>query len=166
MGKKRRTAIFIDAANLELSAKNKSWRVDYRKLTSWLRREYTLVYLGFYTARFGTPAHDAFLTVLKKIGYTLITKPLKQIRNQASPEHKRKANFDVEIAVESMKRVDDYSEIILFSGDSDFAYLLGELKKRKKRVVVVSTKYHVSRELIAVADTYIDLRKIRKRIQR
>ncbi len=166
MGKKKRTAVFIDAANLEQSAKAQHWRVDYRKLSRWLAQSYQVTYTGFFSARFATPSHDAFLTVLKKTGYTLITKALKQIRSKADPAHTRKADFDVEITVEAMKRVDSYNEIVLFSGDSDFAYLLGELRKRGKKVVVVSTKHHVSRELVAVADSYIDLRKIRGKIQR
>lgn len=56
--------------------------------------------------------------------------------------------------------------MMLFSGDSDFDYLLKELKKEGKRVIVVSMKYHVSRELIKRADVYIDLRKIKKLIER
>lgn len=56
--------------------------------------------------------------------------------------------------------------MLLFSGDSDFDYFLKELKRHGKRVIVVSTKYHISRELIKRADHYIDLRKIRKLIER
>lgn len=166
MGKKKKVAVFIDAANLEQSAKAQHWRVDYRKLRSWLRKKYSVAYLGFYSARFATLSHDAFLTVLKKIGYTLVTKPIKHIGNKEDPQHTRKANFDVEIAINAMKLIDEYEEIVLFSGDSDFTYLLRELQKRGKHVVVISTKYHVARELVSCADTYLDLRKIRKEIRR
>lgn len=166
MGIKKKVAVYIDAANLEQSAKAQHWRVDYRKLRTWLRKKYSVAYLGFYSARFDTPSHDAFLTVLKKTGYLLVTKPIKHIRNKEDPRHKRKANFDVEIAVEAMKLVDEYGEMVLFSGDSDFTYLLRELQKRGKHIVVISTKYHVARELVSCADTYIDLRKIRNEIRR
>lgn len=160
------TAIFIDAANIELSAKDKNWRVDYRKLYKWLGQSNKIVYCGFFTVRFNTPPHDAFLTVLKKTGYSLVTKPLKLIRGNKTTGHIRKANFDVEITVEAMKRVGSFEKMILFSGDSDFDYLLKELKKKGKSIVVVSMKYHIAKELINTTHEYIDLRKIKSKIER
>lgn len=163
---KGRIAIFIDAANLELSAKDKGWKVDYKKLHNWLSKLGTITYLGFFTVRFENPKHDAFLTVLKKTGYALVTKPLKLIKDKGNKEHLRKANFDVEITVEVMKRINTFDTLILLSGDSDFNYLLKECKRRGKKIVVVSMKYHVAKELIERADFYIDLRKIKSLIER
>jgi len=163
---KGKVAVFIDAANLELSAKDRGWKVDYRKLYKWLKVADKLKYIGFFTVRFDNKSHDAFLTILKKTGYKLVTKPLKVIRNKSKTGHTRKANFDVEIAVEAVKQIDSFDTMILFSGDSDFDYLLRELKTKGKKTIVVSTKYHISRELIKRADAYIDLRKIRKLIER
>ncbi len=117
---KGKTAIFIDAANLELSAKDLGFKVDYRKLSEWLNTQIKVVFLGFYTARFDTKEHDGFLTFLKRTGYKLITKHLKLIRNRKDGGHLRKANFDVEIAVDVIKRLDLFDNCILFSGDSDF----------------------------------------------
>lgn len=163
---KGNVAVFIDAANLELSAKDRGWKVDYRKLYKWLKAADKLKYIGFFTVRFDNKSHDAFLTILKKIGYKLVTKPLKVIRNKSKTGHTRKANFDVEIAVEAMKQIDSFDTMLLFSGDSDFDYLIKELKRQDKKVIVISTKYHISRELIKRADHYIDLRKIKKLIER
>ena len=160
-----KTAVFIDAANLELSAKSKGWKVDYKKLLLWLKEQHHLVYLGFFTARFETKEHDNFLTFLKKTGYSLVTKPLKHLLDK-DHHHLRKANFDVEIAVESMKISVSYETFILFSGDSDFDYLIKELKHQGKKTIVVSMKYHISKELIESAHRYIDLRKIKKEIAR
>ena len=98
--------------------------------------------------------------------YSPATKPLKIIKNKSKTGHTRKANFDVEIAVEAMKQINFFDTMVLFSGDSDFDYLLRELRTKGKKIIVVSTKYHVSRELIKRADAYIDLRKIRKLIER
>ncbi len=161
-----KVAVFIDAANLELSAKDRGWKVDYRKLYKWLKDADKLKYLGFFTVRFDNKSHDAFLTLLKKTGYKLVTKPLKIIKNKSKIGHTRKANFDVEIAVETMKQINSFDTLILFSGDSDFDCLLKELKRENKKIIIVSTKYHISRELIKRADNYIDLRKIRKLIER
>lgn len=163
---KGETAVFIDAANIELSAKDLGFRVDYRKLYNFLKGEIKLVFLGFYTARFETKNHDAFLTLLKKTGYKLITKPLKLIKSRRDGGHLRKANFDVEIAVDMMKRITTFDNCILFSGDSDFHYLVNELKRAGKTVVVASLKYHISKELVESANFYLDLRKVKSKIQR
>lgn len=161
-----RVSVFIDAANLELSAKSEHWKVDYKKLYKWLNRESKkLIYIGFYTARFETKSHDDFLTVLKRQGYKLVTKKLKLIK-QKSASHVRKANFDVEIAVDAIKKKRQFDTFVLFSGDSDFAYLVSELRKNGKRVIVVSLKYHIAKELVKSADFYLDLRKIKRLIQR
>ena len=163
---KGKVAVFIDAANIELSAKDLGFLVDYNKLHKWLSKQCDLKFIGFFTVRFNNKKHDAFLTVLKKAGYKLITKPLKIIKNRRDGTHLRKANFDVEIAVEAMKRLSLFDTFILFSGDSDFDYLSKELKKQEKKVIVVSLKYHVAKELIESSDFYLDLRKIKKEIQR
>lgn len=63
---KGKVAVFIDAANLELSAKDRGWKVDYRKLYKWLKVTDKLKYIGFFTVRFDNKSHDAFLTILKK----------------------------------------------------------------------------------------------------
>lgn len=162
---KGKIAVFIDAANLELSAKDRGFKVDYKKLNKWLNELGRIKYIGFFTVRFDNKRHDKFLTVLKKTGYKLITKPLKLIRDK-NKGHLRKANFDVEIAVEVMKRIKDFDTLVLFSGDSDFDYLLKEVKAQGKQTIVVSMKYHIAKELVERADRYIDLRKIRKVIER
>lgn len=157
--------IFIDAANLELSVKDLGFRLRYKKLYTWLSQQGTISYLGFYTARFDTKEHDNFLTTLKKIGYKLVTKKLKLIQQKSGTHPLRKANFDVEITVDALRRIEYYQTIVLFSGDSDFAYLLNHLRKKGKTIIVVSLRYHVSRELIEKSDYYFDLRKIKEIIK-
>lgn len=164
---KGETAVFIDAANIELSAKDLKFRIDYQKLKKFLEKQGEIIYLGFYTVRFETKSHNNFLTVLKKLGYKLVTKPVKIIkRGKTNQSHIRKANFDVEIAVEAMKRVNQYESLVLFSGDSDFDYLLHELKKQGKKVFVVSLRHHIAKELVKSADYYFDLKKIKSVIER
>ena len=162
---KGKVAVFIDAANLELSAKDRGWKVNYKKLHKWLHELGKIIYIGFFTVRFNNREHDNFLTVLKKTGYKLTTKPLKLIKDRKKGRL-RKANFDVEIAVEAIKRIEEFDTFILFSGDSDFDYLLKEVKAKGKKTVVISMKYHIAKELIERADEYVDLTKIRKLIER
>jgi uncharacterized LabA/DUF88 family protein len=72
-----------------------------------------------------------------------------------------KCNFDVEIALDVITKIDKYDTIVLFSGDSDFGKLLGYLKSKGKRVVVVSTRNRMSTELETVADKFIPAEKLK-----
>ncbi|MBU4512000.1 NYN domain-containing protein [Patescibacteria group bacterium] len=164
---KGKVYVFIDAANLENSVKSLGWWVDYKKLYSYFHQETTLVGIRHYCPRFNDISQDKFFTVLKRAGICLITKPLKIITEADEFKGKsRKANFDVEIAAEAQELVDEYDTCVLFSGDSDFDFLVKFLRKKGKRVVIISSKHHIYRELIASCNKYIDLKKFRKFIER
>lgn len=152
--------ILIDAANIEYSAKDLNARIRYKNLFQYFKKETTLISVNFYTARFGSKSHDRFLTFLKKHSFRLATKPLKLIQDHDKGEL-RKANFDVEITADAVNVVDTFDTLVLFSGDSDFDYLVKLLKSKSKFVLVISSRYHVSRELIASATRYIDLKKFK-----
>ena len=143
-----RVAIFIDAANIAQSVEDFGCRVSYRRLKRFFTTNCKLVYIGFYSVAFGDKGHQDFLNFLSHSGYHLVTKPLKIIKDRGGKEIK-KANFDVEISVEVMERTADFDTLVLFSGDSDFEYLLRKLRLKGKKLIVFSTKYHVAKELIA-----------------
>ena len=158
--------VVIDAANLESSVKSLKFWIDYIKLKKLFNNK-KLIEIRDYCVHHNTENQNNFFTFLKKSGYKLITKPLKIIK---APEIKtgdiRKANFDVEIAVDVMNMILQFNTLILFSGDSDFDYLIKFLRAKNKSVIVISTKHHVSRELIESSNKYIDLEKIEKLISR
>ena len=77
----------------------------------------------------------------------------------------RKANFDVEITLDILKMIEKFDTLVLFSGDSDFDYLIRRLRAKEKKVVVISTKYHISKELIKNSNKYIDIKQMRPLIE-
>lgn len=160
-----RVAIFIDAANIAKSVDDFGYRVSYRGLKRFFAANFKLVYLGFYSVAFDGEKHQQFLKFLSYRGFHLVTKPLKVIRGPKSEEIK-KANFDVEISVEAMEKTSDFDTLVLFSGDSDFEYLLKKLKLKGKRLIVFSTRHHIAKELIAACDKYFDLRKFKEEFLR
>jgi uncharacterized LabA/DUF88 family protein len=99
---------------------------------------------------------------LESYGYIVKAKEVKRIE-VASNIYERKGNLDVELTIDALKSSDDFDTCILMSGDSDFAPLLDELKARKKWVIVMSTRGHISKELLNRAK-YVDLRKLKDRI--
>ena len=163
---KGRVLVIIDAANLENSVKSLGWWIDYIKLRDLFDKE-NLVGIRNYCVAHNTDNQNNFFTFLKKNGYKLITKPLKIISTPAIEKKDiRKANFDVEITVDVLERIEKFDTLVLFSGDSDFDYLIRKLRAVNKRVIVISTRKHISKELIESSNKYIELKKLRKLIER
>jgi len=173
---KGRISVFIDAANLEMSmkdlyvnpkdipdslgnytAEDLAWRVSYKKLKQFIESAGTTTGAAFYSVRFDNEHHDRFLSVIKRSGFRLITKPLKEYQDHTPDLPHRKANFDVEIAVDATFNQDAFDTLILFSGDCDFEYLLKHLRGRGKRCIVFSRAGHISKELLAAASQYFDV---------
>jgi len=164
---KGKVYVFIDAANLENSVKSLGWWVNYRKLYDYFKKETNLVGIRHYCPRLGDERQDKFFTVLKHIRIKLITKPLKVITQADRLKGDlRKANFDVEIALDARELMPNYDTLVLFSGDSDFDYLIRFLRNNGKQVIVISSKHHIAKELITSCNKYIDLKKLRKYIER
>lgn len=160
-----RVLVLIDAANLEKALKELGWHMDYKKLYWYFNNYSNLQRIIYYTANFNTPCHNNFLAKLKKIGIGLNTKEIKTIKSADGPPI-RKANFDVEISADAKDLADKYDTLVLFSGDSDFEYIIEQLKRKNKNVIVVSSKYHISKELIRCSNKYIELKKLESDFRR
>lgn len=160
---KERVAVFIDAANIFYSQRTLGWRVDYTKLKAYFERETELVAMYLYTGKVGADEkQEKFLTKITQLGYTVRSKEVKRIK--IGPEtFEWKGNLDVELVIDTLKTIHTYDTYVLMSGDSDFAPLLDELKSQQKRVIVMSSKHHISRELVERAK-YINLRKLKDEI--
>jgi uncharacterized LabA/DUF88 family protein len=181
---KGKVFIFIDAANLERSVQsmwvnpkdifdilknNKAeklcWKVDYQKLEKFFKNVCNAQKIRFYSAEFQTENHNKFLSFLKKaLGFKLKTKPLKEYKDHTAECPHRKANFDVEIAVDATYHLKEYDTFILFSGDCDFEYLLKFLRGQNKITIVFSRTGHVAKELPPACNYYFDIVDFRNEI--
>lgn len=166
--------VFIDGSNVFYTQKKLGWSIDWVKFKDHLTPTRDVLELRYYTGlKNGDEAMTAYLKYLKAIGFTCLTKPLKQIRVdqntlKANPSTGfiYKANFDVEIAVDISLDKSEANEIILFSGDSDFKYLVDQLKGRNQKVTVVASKKTISWELKLSANEIIYLEDIKDKIIR
>lgn len=149
-----RVAIFIDAANVIYSLRDLGWRMDYKKLMSFFQRKTTLVDAYFYTAYFdGDGGRKDLLEMLSRKGYTIRSKAVKTIRTKDGILHK--ANCDVELTMDAMTRQASFDTCVLMSGDSDFAPLIKFLQAQGKKVITISTRGHVAREIVEAADPFL-----------
>jgi uncharacterized LabA/DUF88 family protein len=157
-----RIAIFIDGSNLFYAALQLGIEIDYTKLLCRLTGGSRLLRSFFYTGVDPTnEKQQGFLLWMRRNGYRVITKELIQL-----PDGSKKANLDVEIAVDMIALVGCYDTAILVSGDGDLAYAVDAVSYRGIRVEVVSLRSMTSDSLINVADRYIDLDSIKEDIQK
>lgn len=165
--KEKKIAIFIDAANIFYSQKTLGWRVDYEKFLSYWRKRGKVTGIYFYTAVISTNLKQIeFFKALKKIGYTVITREVKIIKDNKNKKTTQKGNFDVKLAIDIVLKEKGYDVAVLASGDSDFEPVLEYLKTIKKKVIVVSARGHIARELIKKANEYMPLEKLKNEIER
>lgn len=157
-----RVAIFIDGSNLFYAALQLGMEIDYTKLLSRLTGGSRLLRSFFYTGVDRTnDKQQGFLLWMRRNGYRVVSKELIQL-----PDGSKKANLDVEIAVDMMALVSSYDTAVLVSGDGDLAYAVDAVSYRGARVEVVSLRSMTSDNLINVADRYIDLEQIKGDIQK
>ena len=131
------------------------WDVDYRKLKHFFDYIDGFNNIYFYTPEFDdvNNKHKRFRSFLKnELGFVIVSKPLKKYEDGT-----QKANFDVEIALDMRNNMDNYTTAILFSGDSDFAYLVKYLKQQRKNIVGFSHRTSISRELPPLLSYYFDI---------
>lgn len=157
---KGKVYVFIDAENLFYAQKTFGWKISYQKLINYFQKECgketkCFIYKGVDETN---TKQKKFLDMLDINGYILRTKVVKKIKKKDGG-YKWKSNLDIELALEMVELKKNFDTAILMSGDSNFAIVLDKLKKDGKRVLVMSTRGHIARELLDRAK-FIDLRKL------
>lgn len=150
---KGRIAIFIDGNNLFHAARTIGVEVDYARLLKTLCKNGSLLRAFFYTGvDENASKQQGFLLWMRRNGYRVVQKELKVF-----PDGTKKANLDVEIAVDMLSLSGKYDTAILVSGDEDFAYAVNAVAYKGARVEIAGFRNNTSPKLIDVADRFIDL---------
>jgi uncharacterized LabA/DUF88 family protein len=169
MNNRTRIIVVIDLSNI-MSAFDKlkkdfelpyTTKLDYGKLVNSITMGSEVVWKAIYAERRNGENDGGFrrfVDSFKHQGFEVVSKDPKIISLDDGTK-KRKANFDVEIAVDMMRFAwrRDCDEVVLISGDSDFAYLVDEMKKLQIKITVVSTVKSLSTELADRANKLITL---------
>ncbi len=152
-GHRGRVAVFIDGNNLFHAARFHNLDIDYNKLLRVLLGDGRLLRAFFYTGvDAGAERQQGFLLWMKRNGFRVIQKELKTFFDGT-----RKANLDVEIAVDMLSLAGKYDTAVLVSGDEDFVYALNAVSYKGCRVEVAGFRSNTAPHLIDVADFFIDL---------
>ncbi|MEO1404173.1 MAG: NYN domain-containing protein [Cyanobacteria bacterium J06635_1] len=157
-----RVAVFIDGASLFYAALQLGIEIDYARLLSTLTAEDRLLRAFFYTGvDTSNEKQQGFLLWMRHNGYRVIAKDLTSM-----PDGSKKANLDVEIAVDMLALAPHYDTAILLSGNGGLAYAVDTVSYQGVRIEIVSLRSMTSDSLINVADTYLDLETIQDDIKK
>ncbi|REJ78100.1 MAG: NYN domain-containing protein [Acidobacteria bacterium] len=155
-GHRGRVAVFIDGNNLFHAARFHNLDIDYNKLLRVLLGDGRLLRAFFYTGvDAGAERQQGFLLWMRRNGFRVVQKELKTFFDGT-----RKANLDVEIAVDMLSLAGSYDTAVLVSGDEDFVYAVNAVAYKGCRVEVAGFRSNTAPHLIDVADFFIDLGEI------
>ena len=121
-----RIAIFADVQNIYYTTRDAYSRpFNYRQFWQDISIEGNIVSANAYAIHRGDGKQLKFQNALKEIGFTVKLKPFIQ-RSDGSA----KGDWDVGITIDAMEVANSVDNIILLSGDGDFALLIDRIKKK------------------------------------
>lgn len=168
----KKTALFIDGANLYATAKSLGFDIDYKRLLKEFQGKGTLLRAFYYTALIEDQEYSSIRPLIDWLdynGYRVVTKPTKEFTD-AGGRRKVKGNMDIELAIDALELAPYIDHMVLFSGDGDFRSLVEAMQRRGVHVSVVSTISSnppmVADELRRQADEFIDIISISNRVGR
>jgi uncharacterized LabA/DUF88 family protein len=131
MKKPLRNYAFIDGQNLNLSAQNLGWKMDWKKLRTYLAEKYG-VKTAYYFIGY-VPSNTVLYAYLQSVGYILIFKPTLE-----DQQGNVKGNCDADLVLRAMVELNNYQQAVIMSSDGDFYSLVQYLYEKKKLKAVLS----------------------------
>ncbi|MDY6777981.1 MAG: NYN domain-containing protein [Candidatus Nanohaloarchaea archaeon] len=149
----QRVAVQIDVQNMYYSAKNLyDTKVDFTKLLKSAVAGRKLIRAIAYVIQADTPDEDNFFEALRKIGYEVKIKQLKEFYGG-----EKKGDWDMGMAIDAIKMAPKFDSLVLVTGDGDFQSLVKHLQARGVRVEVMSFGKSTAKELKEQANKFIDM---------
>ncbi len=151
-----RIAVFADVQNIYYTTKdtfNRSF--NYRSFYQYLAQRHEIVCANAYAIDSNNDSQRKFQKALRHIGFDVKLKPFIQRKDGSA-----KGDWDVGITIDIMETAPHIDEIILLSGDGDFALLLDAIKRKCQcRCIVYGVLNLTSHTLINSADEFVDIDK-------
>ncbi|MBI4117343.1 MAG: NYN domain-containing protein [Parcubacteria group bacterium] len=164
---KPKIGVFIDNSNIFYAQKRAGWKVDFQKVKKSLAETAELKVFNYYSALpdKSDPVYNSTFSYLKRIaGFALLkTKPLKYIE-VAKGKYEKKGDMDVEITLDTVRKVNELDIIAVVSGDSDLIALRDFItKERNKKFIFLGFKNGTAWEI--KRGKYLEFEKVRKEIE-
>jgi uncharacterized LabA/DUF88 family protein len=165
-------ALFIDGVSLHATSRTLGFDIDFKRLLKEFEDRGSLLRAFYYTSMIEDQEYSSIRPLtdwLSYNGYTVVTKAVKEFTD-ASGRRKVKGNMDIELAVDAMALADQIDQMVLFSGDGAFRYLVEAIQRHGVRVTVISTVSTqppvIADELRRQADVFTDLAGFRSKLSR
>jgi uncharacterized protein (TIGR00288 family) len=151
--KNQRVGVFIDVQNLYHSAKNLyKAKVNFKEILKTAIAGRQLVRAIGYVISTETGEEKMFFDALTKLGIETKEKELQIFFGGA-----KKADWDVAIAVDSLRLAPSLDAVVICSGDGDFVPLVKQLQSMGKQVEIIAFSKSASSKLKEAADDFVDL---------
>lgn len=155
----QRVGVFVDTQNMYHSARNLyNGRVNFKEILKEATANRKLITAIVYVITSPTKEEASFFDAMEKSGFKIKTKDL-----QIFPGGTKKADWDVGLAMDTIKLSERLDVVVLVSGDGDYVPLVEYLQNHGLQVEVIAFGESSSKNLREIADDFIDLSKNQKR---
>jgi len=149
----QRVGVYVDVQNMYYSAKNLyDGKVDFDKLLDAAVMDRKLIRASAYVIKADTPDEGDFFEALRRIGYEVEIKELKEFYGG-----QKKGDWDLGMTVDMIQQAKKLDTVVLVTGDGDFAVLVEHLKSMGCRVEVMSFGKSSAKEIREAASNFIDM---------
>ena len=159
--KNQRVAVFLDIQNLYYSARDAfNRKVNFESVLYKVLNDRVLIRAIAYLVKLQGVDQKGFINTLKHIGYQVRVKEpkiFKRLDENGNLWTTVKADWDMGIAMDAISLSEKIDVAILASGDGDFADLVRYLHTKGVKVEIAAFKQTAAKELIEIADEFIDL---------
>ena len=163
---KKRSAMIIDGPNYRGASLTSGFNIDFHRLLETYEPDYDFQILKIFHDQLpGGERLNSFYRAMYELGFDLVPVPMHEYGYNCRAEGKiLKSSTDQMITIHVMQHLfsNQFDEIFFFTGDSDYRFLLEEIKKAGKRIKIFSTSTTISRSLILLADEVIKIDEIDK----
>jgi uncharacterized LabA/DUF88 family protein len=147
-------AVFVDVQNMYYTCRDQfGTSLNYRNFFAFLQQRGDIVYAFAYAIERANDKQRKFQDALRHIGFTVKLKPFIQRSDGTS-----KGDWDVGITIDMLEYASAVDEVILLSGDGDFAMLLSHIKQKlPTRCTVVGVDQLTAFALRQSADEFLPI---------
>lgn len=151
----QRVGVFVDVANMYYSAKAMyQKKVNFKAILDEAVGDRNLIRAIAYVVQADIPEESGFFDALTHIGFEVKAKDL-----QVFYGGQKKGDWDVGIAMDTIKLAPKLDVVVLVSGDGDFVPLVEYLKSLGQKVEIAAFGRSASGKLQEAADVFIDFDK-------
>ena len=152
----KKIAVFVDVQNIYYTTRDMYKRsFNYKKLWATLSEQGEITHAYAYAIDRGIDSQIKFQDALRNIGFQVKLKPFIQRRDGSA-----KGDWDVGITIDIMEVSENVDEVVLLSGDGDFAILLHKVRdKYQVKSKVYGVEFLTANGLIQSCDEFVNIEK-------